>query len=212
MFGILKTVLQLTLPLLVCAVAVCVSAFLITATVRQIKRQVKLYNSIKLVELKSGKIRYWAFIPLIAFFVFYLVTQIFDPQAPERVMMSELFALKNWQYNMTLSFAVLLLAAVEAFLLTLALSKSAVVDKGIYTEYSYLDWYRVHDYIIDEDRGVVILSSNKYTFRTLDGTTPPMKVAANDIPKLKFILNKNKNKFSSSDDGGEPVKKSGFAD
>ena len=45
----------------------------------------------------------------------------------------------------------------------------------------------------------MVLSGNKDTFKTLDGTTPPMRVAVNDIPKLKFILNKNKNKFSGTD-------------
>lgn len=178
------------------AVSVTISAVLIVTSARIIKRQIKLYNSIKLVELKSGKVRYWAFILLIGFFIFYLTSQIFDPAAPEFELMREKLNMHLWQCNLTLGFAILLLLCGELFLLSLAFSKSAVVDKGIYTEFGYMDWYHVHDYIIDEDRGLVILSGNKYTFQTLENTTPPLKVAANDIPKLKFILNKNKNKFS----------------
>ncbi len=200
LISVSKTVLGLLPPLLTSLVSVGVSAVLIYFSVKLIKRQFKIYNSIRLVELKSSKLRYWAFLLLIGFFIFYLTSQIFDPEAPEREIMNAVFGMKNWEYNLTLTFAVLMCLSAALLFLTLALSKSAVVDKGIYTEFSYIDWYHVHDYIIDEDRGIVILSSNKDTFQTLKGTTPPMKVAANDIPKLKFILNKNKNKFSGLDD------------
>ena len=136
------------------------------------------------------------FIFVAAFFVFYVITQMADYAAPEVNVMSENLNMQRWQVNLTLAFMLYLLLAVEFLLIVLARSKSAVVDKGIYSGMRYLDWYHVHDYIIDEERGHVILSSDKYTFFTLRGTTPPLKVAKNDIPKLKFILNKNKNKFS----------------
>lgn len=193
---IIFTVAPFALPVIVGIVCAIVGGVLIAVAVRQIRRQVKLYNSITLVELKSFKWHYFVFIFVAAFFVFYVITQMADYAAPEVNVMSENLNMQRWQVNLTLAFMLYLLLAVEFLLIVLARSKSAVVDKGIYSGMRYLDWYHVHDYIIDEERGHVILSSDKYTFFTLRGTTPPLKVAKNDIPKLKFILNKNKNKFS----------------
>lgn len=184
------------LPVLMGVVCVIVGATLALTAVRQIKRQLKLYNSITLVELKNFKWHYYVFICVTAFFIFYVITQMADPAAPEIALMYETLGMKRWQTNITLGFVTGLLFCVEFILVVLARSRSAVVDRGVYSGMRYLDWYNVHDYIIDEDRGQVILSSDKYTFFTLRGTTPPLHVAKNDIPKLKFILNKNKNKFS----------------
>lgn len=184
------------LPVIVGAVCFIVSAVLVVAAINQIKRQVKLYNSITLVELKNFKWHYYIFICVIAFFIFFDITQMADPEGPEIVLMNETMNMKRWQANVVLGAMLCLLFCAEFFLITLARSKSAVVDKGVYSGMRYLDWYHVHDYIIDEASGQVILSSDKHTFFTLRGTTPPLRVAKNDIPKLKFILNKNKNKFS----------------
>jgi hypothetical protein len=193
---VITSIKPFLLPTLVAIVCIAVGAVLATATVRQIRRQIKLYNSITLVELKNFKWHYLVFAGIIAFFIFYAVTQMADPQGPEAVLMSEAMGMKRWQTNVMLGALLGLLLCVEFFLIVLMKSRSAVVDRGIYSGMRYLDWYHVHDYIIDEERGHVILSSDRYTFFTLRGTTPPLKVAKNDIPKLKFILNKNKNKFS----------------
>ncbi len=193
---VINSIKPFLLPTLVGIVCVAVGAVLVTAAVRQIRRQIKLYNSITLVELKNFKWHYLVFAGIIAFFIFYAVTQMADPQGPEAVLMREVMGMKRWQTNVMLGALSGLLLCVEFFLIVLMKSRSAVVDRGIYSGMRYLDWYHVHDYIIDEERGHVILSSDRYTFFTLRGTTPPLKVAKNDIPKLKFILNKNKNKFS----------------
>lgn len=74
-----------------------------------------------------------------------------------------------------------------------------MVDKGVYTNFDMLDWHQVRDYIIDEEQGILVLSSDKNTFSTLRRLTTPFKVAKSDVQKLKFILNKNKNKFSDFD-------------
>ena len=193
---IIITIKPYVLPVFVGAVCLVVSAVLVLAAVRQIKRQIKLYNSISLVELKSFKWHYYAFICLVALFIFYAVTQMADPEAPEIALMEKRLNMKRWHTNVVLGMLVGLMVCLEFLLVVLSRSRSAVVDRGVYSGMRYLDWYHVHDYIIDEARGNVILSSSKYTFFTLSGTTPPMRVAKNDIPKLKFILNKNKNKFS----------------
>lgn len=161
-----------------------------------IRRQIRLHRSIRLVELKVAKAHYWVFLCLLALAAFYVCTQLFDSAAPEVVLLRGRLGLKAWEYNVTLSAVLVLILAVMCLLFVLALSKSVVVDRGVYCGCRFLDWYHVHDYLIDEKKGVVVLSGNKYTFRTLMSTTPPLKVAKNDIPKLKFILNKNKNKFS----------------
>lgn len=161
-----------------------------------IRRQIKLYRSIKLVELKSNKVHYWVFLCVIALLLFYVITQLFDTAGPEARLLKGRFGFNAWQYNLTLSAVVVLLVAVAVLLLIVIFSRSAVVDRGVYCGSRFLDWYHVHDYMIDETKCVVILSGNKYTFQTLMSTTQPLRVAKNDIAKLKFILSKNKNKFS----------------
>ena len=193
---IIITIESYVLPLVVGIVCLIVGAVIAVLTVRQIRRQIKLYNSITLVELKSFKWHYFVFIVVVAFFIFYDIMQMADPEAPEIVLMRGALNMKRWQTNIMLGAVLGLLICVEFLLVTLARSKSAVVDRGVYSGMRYLEWYHVHDYIIDEESGQVIMSSDKATFYTLRGTTPPLKVAKNDIPKLKFILNKNKNKFS----------------
>lgn len=190
------TAVAYIIPILTAAVCAVVSGILVFVSVRLIRRQIKLYNSIRLVELKSFKLHYWALICVFLFLIFFCCTQLFDPVAPELVLVQRLFDMRIWQYNLSMSFVIVLLACVVFFLATVALAKCAVVDGGVFTVFSFLDWYHVHDYLINEDKGIVILSGNKYTFQTLMSTTTPLHVAKDDIPKLKFILNKNKNKFS----------------
>ena len=139
---IIFTVAPFALPVIVGIVCAIVGGVLIAVTVRQIRRQVKLYNSITLVELKSFKWHYFVFIFVAAFFVFYVITQMADYAAPEVNVMSENLNMQRWQVNLTLAFMLYLLLAVEFLLIVLARSKSAVVDKGIYSGMRYLDWYQ----------------------------------------------------------------------
>lgn len=181
---------------LMAIVAVVVIVVCVILALKQLKKQIKLYNSITLVELKNAKIHYWVFIVIIAFLIFYTSLNMFDSRSFESVLMQEVFHMQRYQTVIMLACLLLTMLTVEFLLVVMAFSRSAVVDKGVYAGFKYLEWYDVHDYIIDEDRGLVILTANKNTFSTLLGTTPPLKVSRNDIAKLKFILNKNKNKFS----------------
>ena len=72
-----------------------------------------------------------------------------DPAAPEIALMRETLNMARWQTNLVLGIVTGLLLCVELLLITLARSKSAVVDRGVYSGMRYLDWYHVHDYIID---------------------------------------------------------------
>lgn len=172
------------------------SAVLIEKTVKLILRQIKLYHSITLVELKTRKAFYWAFAVIIGFLIFYTVMQMADPAAPCVTEFRAVFGVGRLHTNIALMFALIVMIAAEAFIITLGVGKNAVVDKGVYTNFDMLDWHQVRDYIIDEENGVLVLSSDKSTFSTLRRLTTPFKVAKSDVQKLKFILNKNKNKFS----------------
>lgn len=197
---IIITIEPFVLPALVGAVSLTVGIILIVLTVRLIAMQVKLYNSISLVRLKSTKIHYVVFMLVLGFFMFYVITQMADAESPEAALMARLLNMKRWQTNMTLGFLLGLTVCVQFYFAVLLRSHSAVVDRGVYCGQKYWDWYHVYDYIIDERRGLVVLSGHKNTFATTARTTPPLRVGKNDVSKLKFILNKNKNKFSSIDD------------
>ena len=56
---VINSIKPFLLPTLVGIVCVAVGAVLATATVRQIRRQIKLYNSITLVELKISNGTIW---------------------------------------------------------------------------------------------------------------------------------------------------------
>mgnify|MGYP001043612898 CR=1 FL=1 len=187
---------SIVLPVIMTAVSCAAGAACIAFAVQLIKRQVKLSNSITLVELKSTKLHYAIFALAVAFFFVYVIFQMIDAGAPEIILLNEYFGMPRWQALWMLGFLAFLLLCAEFLLAVLLKCRGGVVDRGVYTAVRYLQWYHVHDYIIDEEKCVVILTADKDTFKTLKGTTPPLKVAKNDIPKLKFILNKNKNKFS----------------
>lgn len=195
------------ITIIISAVAsAAVTAVLTEKVVRLIRRQIKLYHSINLVELKTRKIMYWIFAFVIGFLIFYAVLQMVDPQAPIVQEFGRLFGVGRLHTNLALMFPLIVMIAAEAFIVVLGISRNAVVDKGVYTNFDMLDWHQVRDYIIDEDRGILVLSSDKNTFGTLSHITTPFRVAKQDIPKLKFILNKNKNKFSGFDAQMDEVK------
>lgn len=192
------------MTILVGITSTAIAAVLIFHVVKLIMRQIKLNHSINLVELKTSKLVYWVFAGIIAFLIFYIIMQMGDAEAPSVVAFAKIFGVGRTLTNIALMFPLIVMIAAEAFVIILALGRNAVVDKGVYTNFSMLDWHQVHDYIIDEDKGVLVLSSNKNTFATLKNLTTPFKVSSTDIPKLKFILNKNKNKFSGFEDDGTP--------
>ena len=178
------------------AASVSATAVLIEKLIKLIMRQIKLYHSITLVELKTRKVVFWVFSVILGFLIFYVIMQMADDGAPSVYDFATLFGVGRLQTNIALMFVLIVMIAAEAFLITLGLSKNAVVDKGVYTNFDMLDWHQVRDYIIDEDRCVLVLSSDRNTFSTLRHLTTPFKVNKRDVQKLTFILNKNKNKFS----------------
>ncbi len=175
--------------------ALSVAAVIVVKIARLIARQLKLYHSINLVELRSNKTVYWIFSGVVGVAIIYLVMQMSTDGTTARIFYA-LFGASRPLTNVALMFALILMIVTEVYLVALGLSRNAVVDKGIYTDIALLDYHLVHDYIIDEKRGILVLSADKDTFSTLKNLTVPFRVKKSDIPKLKFILNKNKNKFS----------------
>lgn len=188
--------LYLATVIITAVVSVGCAAALVVKTVRLIIMQVRLYHSINLVELKTRKIMYWIFAAILGFMIFYLVMQMADAHSPSVEEFGTLFGVGRLYTNIALMFVLIVMIAAEAFTVTLAVARNAVVDKGVYTNFGMMDWHCVRDYIIDEERGILMLSSDKNTFSTLKNLTTPFRVNKKDIQKLKFILNKNKNKFS----------------
>lgn len=195
MAGYLATVI------IIAVISCAATGVLIEKMVKLILRQIKLYHSIMLVELKTRKLFYWVFAAIIGFLIFYTVMQMADTDAPCVHEFDRVFGVGRLHTNIVMMFVLIVMIAAEAFIVTLGISKNAVVDKGIYTNFDMLDWHQVRDYIIDEKRGVLVLSSDKRTFATLRDVTTPFKVAKTDVQKLTFILNKNKNKFSAFKEG-----------
>ena len=168
------------------AASVAATAAIVYQVVKLVMRQIKLYHSITLVELRTNKIAYWIFAGVIGFLMFYLIMQMADGESPGVVAFATLFGADMLHADIAFAFALLVMTASEALVIGLALSRNAIVDKGVYTNFAVLDWHQVR----------VVLSSDKDTFSTLRRLTSPFKVKKQDVEKIKFILNKNKNKFS----------------
>ncbi|MCL2862023.1 MAG: DUF5673 domain-containing protein [Firmicutes bacterium] len=185
------------LPLIIIPICAIVMMSCSMFAYRLIKRQRKLNRSITLVKLKNRKVHFFIFLGVIAGMTIYVFIQMLFATGSEVSILTRIFAASRTVVNISLGALIFALLSVAFLLVVLIYYKSAVVDKGIYTSSGYLEWYHVHDYIIDEEKGIVILTSNKETFSTIAGTTTPLKVSKDDISKLKYILGKNKNKFSA---------------
>jgi len=159
-------------------------------------KQRKLINSIVLVEFKSVKWHYVVGLIITGVFLFFTSLALGGVLGLENTIMSQQYSFAPWQTTLIYVVLLFLLLAIALLLIMLIAAKSAIVDKGIYITLNYLHWYNVHDYIINEITGKVVLTTCRETFSTLRGTTVPLKVVKEDMAKLKFILDKNKNKFS----------------
>ena len=180
--------------------SVAVTALIAYQEIKPVMRQVKLYHSINLVELRTRKIVYWIFAGILGFMIFYTVMQMADGESPCVVAFHEKFGVTHTLTNIALMFPLIVMIAAETLIVSLGVSRNAVVDKGVYTNFAMLDWHQVRDYIIDEGKCILVLSADRGTFSSLRHITTPFKVKKNDVEKLKFILNKNKNKFSDFED------------
>jgi len=183
----------------VLSVAVGVSALativLTAIIIARLREQKKLHSSIQLVQLKTFRLHCIVFAIAGGLFLLFLVGQTLDSASPERRFLIGMFGLKKAEF-------IIMSVAIEVFLFAFTFfyaictfSKCAVVDKGVYTCYGFVGWSDIYDYIVNENNGRVIFTVNKESFSSMRGTTQPYKVQPEEISKIVFILNKNKNKF-----------------
>jgi len=144
--------------------------------------------------MKQNKLTAYISLAVVAFIIVFAVSQIFDGDGPEIINL-------RYRYSLNRAFAIVLLSAITFLGISIALvagtgiiNSSAVMDKGLTNAGRFYDWYNLYDYLVDKNNRLTV-STEKLTFLTLKGTLPPAKVREEDIPKLEFILNKNKNKF-----------------
>lgn len=176
-------------------ISVAVLIILLYAGFKMFSEQRKLHSSIQLVQLKSFKLHYLIFLGVSAALFLYLIGQTLDKASPECKFFIGL-GFERWQFIALSAAFLVMMAAMIFFFIVCAFGKSAVVDKGIFTGYAFISWIDIYDYVLDEKTHKVIFTVNREAFSTMRGTTPPFKVATEDISKLLFILNKNKNRFS----------------
>ena|GEM_PF-1008454 len=172
--------------------------FCVFFAVTLIRRQIRLTRSIILVELQSGKMLYLLFLAVAAAMTAMATIALCGGNFFEKQLLTDAagYGMAGWQATIALV-GILILSLSAGFLLcVLLLAKSAATDLGIYTALNFFGWYYVRDYVIDEGRSVVLIGTKKEAFSAIKGVMLPLHVKRNDIPKLKFILNKNKNKFT----------------
>ena len=81
----------LTTVIITAIASIVITAMLVQKLVTLIMRQIKLYHSIMLVELKTRKIMYWVFAAVIGVLIFYVIMQMADPDAPSVADFKRLF-------------------------------------------------------------------------------------------------------------------------
>lgn len=119
--GIISDMAKYLAIVIISAIAsVAVTAAIVRWVVLLIMRQIKLYRSINLVELKTNKIVYWIFAGVVGFMIFYLIMQMSDAQAPSVVAFREMFGVSRLQVNIAFMFALIVMIAAETFIITLA--------------------------------------------------------------------------------------------
>lgn len=154
-------------------ISILATAAAVYYIVRTVRQQLKLYYSIQLVVLKTARLHF-------------------------------LFAAGVFGAASVLCFVLLepVLLSLPVMLLSLCVlncvfffAKSAIVDRGIQTTDRFIGWHRLYYYLVDEDKEKVLFSLTKKGPYTLLDTVGAFSFDRADLDKIKFILNKNKNKF-----------------
>ncbi|HEY8419627.1 MAG TPA: hypothetical protein VIL03_04260 [Clostridia bacterium] len=163
-----------------------------------IRHQRRLKYSITIIPLKTNKVCYWLldiFLVLVFGGLMYLFIK------PEgNGFTKELYLiwnLNNGEVRIILALLMVINLTCLAVTAVLTYAKSAVVNDGIYTAIYFLDWNHLYDFYFEKKGNKVIVSNNRNGALTLSGTSSPLRFNPADREKLKFLLNKNKNKFVS---------------
>ena len=157
--------------------------------------QIKLYNSIQLIVLKHVKIHYLIMAAFSAAISVFCIVIASLSSFRSRVFLVAGLNMTPFMSVMTFVSLALVWLAVTAPLFIMYFSRSAVVDRGIYVSGRFIDWHRLYYYNVDEEKHSFILSVNKKGPYALKGVFGPYRFDRIDEEKIKFILNKNRNKF-----------------
>lgn len=190
------------MPNILISMLSCVTAIVLAGTVfflvRTIRHQHRLKYSITIISLKTNKFFYWVLDIMLFFVLVVCVSLLIDPKG--NFLTKELYGI--WNMNTLYVRSVLFLLSVIvlcglSITVMMTFAKSAVVNDGIYTAVYFLDWHHLYDFHFEKKGNKVVVSNNRNGALTLSGTSTPLRFSKNEREKLKFILNKNKNKFVS---------------
>ncbi|HEY8390766.1 MAG TPA: DUF5673 domain-containing protein [Clostridia bacterium] len=183
---------------LLSSVAGIVLAGTVFFLVKTIKHQHRLKYSITIISLKTNKFFYWLLDILLAFTAIICIFLMIEPEG--KFLTKELYSIWNMNtlyVRITMLLLFIIICCIMSISIMMTIAKSAVVNDGIYTAVYFLDWHHLYDFYFEKKGNKVIVSNNRNGALTLSGTSTPLKFSKNDGEKLKFLLNKNKNKFVS---------------
>lgn len=160
-----------------------------------LRAQIKLYNSIQLVVLRNVRIHYLIGAICSAAVSIFCVVVASISDIPARLVLAETFDMSRPALSVTFVCLALVWFSVAVPLFVMYFSRSAVVDRGIYVSGRFIDWHRLYYYHVDEEKHSFILSVNKKGPYALKGVFGPCRFDRIDEEKVKFILNKNRNRF-----------------
>lgn len=176
-------------------ISLAISIFFVVKTVRH---QYRLRYSITIISLRTNKFFYFLLDILLLCAAFFCIAFIVNPVG--NFLTKELFAI--WKMNIflvriTLGLLLIIIISVLAISVMLSFAKNAVVNDGIFTSVYFFDWHHLYDFYFEKKGNSVVISNNRNGALTLSGTSSPLVFKSREREKLKFILNKNKNKFVS---------------
>ncbi|NLC17429.1 MAG: hypothetical protein GX756_06090 [Clostridiales bacterium] len=179
----------------VCLIVLIGAGFILAIIIRHQRR---LKYSITIIPLKTNKFFY---LLLDIFLVLIMVLLGFIFAKPQDSFLAQelynIWDMSTAEARLVLGILMVINLCCLAISAALTYAKSAVVNDGIYTAIYFLDWNHLYDFYFEKKGNKVIVSNNRNGALTLSGTSAPLKFAPADREKLKFLLNKNKNKFVS---------------
>ncbi len=186
---------MIIIPIIISIAAAAAIGVSVCFAYRILKQQHKLYNSIQLVILKTNRVQYWVAAGILGALAVACFTMLLAKADAVYDFCTQGYGLSVGAVNLIMIMLTLMLLVLSGLTVVFSFAKSAIVDRGIQTPNRFVSWHKLYYYHIDEERARLIFSVSKKGPYTLLGTIGAFSFAAGDIEKIKFILNKNKNKF-----------------
>jgi len=188
--------MMLFIPIFTSIICAGLTAAAVYYIVRTVKQQIKLHYSIQLVILKTRRLHFLiAAACFLAGAVLCLVYLISGGGNAVYEFCQTYYSMSGLAVTLTLSALLVALTALAGLNGVMFFGRCAVVDRGIQTTDRFIGWHKLYYYLVDEEKNNVLFSLSKKGPYTLLQTIGAYSFAAADAEKIKFILNKNKNKF-----------------